>query len=124
MFSAAVVMAQKYTAKPKPRKSDTPYTQHHNDLKKCMAADLTEIQRFDNKAKNKVKRYLKFLKDNEKDKSKRFTNKLDAFRKYFNSDKYKAMKAIYKKCDKEVPWPWIDPPFWIPADKAKRSSAI
>ncbi len=122
VFSSVVAVAKIYNSRP--HKPASPAIESYDDFKKCNAADLDAIEKFDGKARNKVKRYLKFLKENEGKKTDAFVDKFKKYSKYFNSKKYNEMRKIYKKCDKEIPWPWREPAFWLPEGKNFRNSAI
>ena len=89
-----------------------------NSQNKCTNQDLREIKRFDIKARKKVKKFeeikatdaqIRTYKDALK-----FGKAMAKIRKFFESDKYKAMKIIYKKCGEEIPSPKNKPLFWIP----------
>ncbi len=114
-FSSVTVMANKYTAKP--RKPTTSAPQNYGEGEKCSPADIKAIKKFDVKATRKVNQYLKFLSKTDDRLTEEPSDKLEKFRKYFYSDKYTAMKDIYKKCGKEIPWPMQPAPFWMPEDK-------
>jgi len=77
----------------------------------CSANDLRQIKAFDIRVKAKTKRFNELVASssqvvNERD-AKEFTEDFERIKAFFRSDKFKAMEAIYKKCDRKLSKPNI-----------------
>lgn len=112
------------------------YTARHSKQKKeaaqklsksqCSDKDIRAINKFNRKAKSEIKdwhernelsnnfaRGTTGLTKKEILKTAKKANKLVG-KNFFSSEKYTAMKAVYKRCNRDAPMIKVSLPFWIP----------
>ena len=113
------------------------YTARHSKQKKeaaqklgksqCSDKDMRAIKKFNRKAKNENEDWQEFNELSSqfargtakltKSKIKKITaqEKKEVGKNLFSSDEYAAMKAVYKRCNRDAPMMEVAMPFWMPA---------
>lgn len=127
-FSAVAI---DYTAKHS--KKSSRHTKSSDKLvndKGCTNKDMRAIKKFDRKAKNEIEEWhernefsTQIVRGATGLSTKeliRMSKKIDVDEivggNFFTSDKYTAMKKVYKRCDLKAPMIKIPPMFWLPGD--------
>ncbi len=87
--------------------------------KPCTKQDLLAIQKFDPKARRKVKQNARLAEEASEittaEEAEDLQEDAQKILDFFTSDEYDAMRPVYKRCDKAIPtMNGGDRPFWEP----------